>query len=106
VAVVTRYTVAVSVDVVERPARPVAESARNLATLATLLPPNAQLRELHLPQTTGLAEVRVDLDANRPADALHMLNLALELVAAAAAGDLDSLGLLHHASVVEYDGAR
>jgi hypothetical protein len=105
VAFVTRYAVAVSIDVVERPARPVGESARNLAYLAKLLPPNAQLRELHLPETTGLAEVRVDMDANGPADALHMLNVAVELVAAAAAGDLDSLGALRHASVVQYDGA-
>lgn len=104
-AFVTRYAVAVSIDVVERPARPVGESARNLAYLAKLLPPNAQLRELHLPETTGLAEVRVDMDANGPADALHMLNVAVELVAAAAAGDLDSLGALRHASVVQYDGA-
>jgi hypothetical protein len=101
----TRYAVELAVDVIERSARPIAESARNLTNLATHLPPNAQLRELQLPETTGLAEVRVDLDANGAGEALHMLNLALELVAAAAAGDLDSLGPLRHASVVEYDGA-
>jgi hypothetical protein len=105
VAVVTRYAVVVAVEVIKRPARRVAESAHNLANLATLLPPGAQLRELQLPESTGLAELRVDMDANGPADALHKLNQAVELVAAAAAGDLDSLGPLRHASVVEYDDA-
>jgi hypothetical protein len=101
---VTRYAVTVAVDVIQRPARAVAESADTLAELAKLLPKDAQLRELQLPDTTGLAELHVDLDANSAADALSKLNLAVELVAAVAVGDLNSLGPLRRACVIQYDG--
>jgi hypothetical protein len=95
-----RYSVDIAIEITERPAREVSESARNLSKLADLLPEGANLRELHLPETTGVVEVRVDMDAAGPADALHTLSLAAELVAAYAGG-IESLGPLHHATVTQ-----
>jgi hypothetical protein len=95
-----RYSVSVAVEVIDHADRVVAESARDLSKLAELLPRGAQLREAHLPDKTGLAELRVDLDAAGPADALHKLNMAVELVITYVGG-LEALGPLHHASVVQ-----
>jgi hypothetical protein len=93
-----RYSVDIAIEITERPAREVSESARNLSKLADLLPEGANLRELLLPETTGVVQVRIDMDAAGPADALHTLNLAAELVAVYAGG-VESLGPLHHATV-------
>jgi hypothetical protein len=93
-----RYSVAIAVEIVERPPREVAESARNLGHLAEMLPVGTHLRELRLPETVGVVEIVVDLDASGPAEALHRLNLAAELVAVYAGG-VESLGDLHHATV-------
>ena len=86
--------------ITERPAREVSESARNLSKLADLLPEGANLREVHLPETTGVVQVRVDMDAGGPAAALQTLNLAAELVANYAGG-IESLGPLHHGTVTQ-----
>jgi hypothetical protein len=102
-----RYSVAVAVEVIDSPERAVGDSARDLGKLAELLPKGARLREAHLPDKTGMAELRVDLDAAGPADAVHMLNRAMELVVFYVGG-LESLGPLHEASVVqlgEWDAA-
>jgi hypothetical protein len=93
-----RYSVAIAVEILERPPREVAESARNLGRLAEMLPAGTHLRELVLPETVGVVEIVVDLDASGPAEALHRLNLAAELVAVYAGG-AESLGDLHHATV-------
>jgi hypothetical protein len=94
----TRYAVDVEIDVTNRPVRTVTDSAQNLETLANSLPKDAQLRALLLPNGAGVISIGVDLDATGPADALHKLTLAVELLSADLNG-LDTMAVLKNASV-------
>ena len=89
-----------AIEIVHRPVTNIAVTAHNLDQLAKMLPADARLPRYILPESTGLAEMAIDLDAVGPADALQKMALAVELLIAAVGG-LDAIGPLHHATVVQ-----